>query len=98
MDADSLYLSPHLDDAVLSCAGHILHERAQGRRVVVATLFGAGGGDEAGRKLYQARRDEDRRALALLGAECLHLGLVDAPFRDDYYRSFQSILLGKHAR
>jgi hypothetical protein len=94
----SLYLSPHLDDAVLSCAGHILHEREQGRRVVVATLFSEGGEGETGRRLYRARRDEDRRALAVLGAECLHLGLLDAPFRDPYYRSFQPLLLGRHVR
>jgi hypothetical protein len=98
MSTEVLYLSPHLDDAVLSCAGHILHERDQGRRVLAATLFSAGGDDASSQRLYQARRDEDHRALSLLGAECLHLGLRDAPFRDPYYRSFQSLLLGTHTR
>jgi LmbE family N-acetylglucosaminyl deacetylase len=45
----SVYFSPHLDDVVLSCGAQILAERAEGRRVVVATLFSACGEDEEGR-------------------------------------------------
>jgi LmbE family N-acetylglucosaminyl deacetylase len=33
-----LYLSPHLDDAVLSCGGQIHHQARAGARVVVVTL------------------------------------------------------------
>lgn len=87
---DALYVSPHLDDAVLSCPGRILEDVAAGRRVVVATVFSRG--DET----YAVRRDEDRRALALLGAEPLWLDLPDAPYRDPYYNSFRTIVLDEH--
>jgi LmbE family N-acetylglucosaminyl deacetylase len=89
--------SPHLDDVVLSCPAHVLAERTAGRRVIVATLFTEGGEDEDGRRLYALRRREDETAVALLGAEPLHLGLPDAPFRGPYYRSFRAIVLGEQA-
>ncbi len=72
--ADVIILSPHLDDAVLAAGGMISREAAAGRRVEVWTCFTAGPpldtippflrvmGD------YAARRQEDERALALLGA------------------------------
>ena len=37
--AQHLYLSPHLDDAVLSCGGMILQQTAAGRSVAVVTVF-----------------------------------------------------------
>src|SRR5262249_19546094 len=92
MRCDSLYLSPHLDDAVLSCAARILEETTAGRRVVVATLCpGAAAGRE---ELSRRRREEAARAVASLGASALHLGLPDAPFRRPYYSSFRAIVLG----
>jgi LmbE family N-acetylglucosaminyl deacetylase len=69
-----LVLSPHLDDAVLSCGGAMLDRARLGDRVVVATVFSEG-------REYARRRDEDRRALEVLGAEVMHLGLFDAPER-----------------
>lgn len=36
---DALYVSPHADDAALSCAGRLLGERARGQRVLVLLLF-----------------------------------------------------------
>ncbi len=41
MPASSLvhiYLSPHLDDAVFSCGGHLYHQAQAGARVVVVTI------------------------------------------------------------
>src|SRR5262249_51399459 len=92
----SVYFSPHLDDVVLSCSANVLAERAAGRGVVVATLFSAGGEDAEGRHLYEQRRREDLRALALLDAQSLQVGLLDAPFRTPFYRSFRTIVLGEH--
>jgi LmbE family N-acetylglucosaminyl deacetylase len=86
---DLVYLSPHLDDAVLSCAGSLVAERRRGRRALVATLFTEG---DAG---YAARREEDARALELLGADGLWAGLRDAPFRSARYRSFSGIVLDR---
>jgi LmbE family N-acetylglucosaminyl deacetylase len=93
-----VYLSPHLDDAVLSC-GAAIHQRCHaGDRVVVLTIF-AGAPDDSrplashARLLYDPlgtpdegvslRRDEDRAALALLGAEAEYLHLPDCVFRCD---------------
>jgi LmbE family N-acetylglucosaminyl deacetylase len=90
-----LFLSPHLDDAVLSCAALIEAVRST-CPVTVATLFTAatspphtlaarsflrqcGAADAAG--LFGARRSEDRDVLAELGVEHLHLGETDALFR-----------------
>lgn len=39
MAYDTLILSPHLDDAVLSCGGRIHQATAAGKKVLVATLF-----------------------------------------------------------
>ena len=35
---DHIYLSPHLDDAALSCGGGIAAQRAAGERALVVTL------------------------------------------------------------
>jgi len=93
---DAVYLSPHLDDAVLSCGGRIADEVARGERVLVVTLFTA---DEPAEppsalatdlrrwwrlppgEVMARRRREDAGALARLGAESLHLGLAEAPYR-----------------
>lgn len=91
-----LFLSPHLDDAVLSCAGRIQAEVRDGHRVVVATVFSAGGRTEASRRHYDRRRVEDREATQLLGAEPLWLDLPDAPFRRDYYRCYREICFETH--
>lgn len=92
MRCDVLYLSPHLDDAVLSCAARIRQETKAGQRVVVATLFTEA--DAEREELYRRRRAEDVRALESLGATAIHCGLRDAPFRRRYYSSFRAIVLG----
>jgi LmbE family N-acetylglucosaminyl deacetylase len=88
-ECDALFVSPHLDDVVLSCPGHVLDERAAGARVLIATLFT----DGADRDAYALRRDEDRRAAALLGVDCLHLGLLDAPSRRGHPAGFRALIL-----
>jgi hypothetical protein len=69
-----LIVSPHLDDAVLSCAGAIHTHVRRGDQVIVATVFTQG-------HEHAQRRAEDLRAVASLGAVALHLGLLDAPER-----------------
>ncbi|MEU1231046.1 PIG-L family deacetylase [Streptomyces sp. NPDC005828] len=90
-----IVLSPHLDDAVLSC-GALLGWAGRRAPVTVATLF-----TEAApppytlsarqylrqtracdaEQLYADRRAEDRRVLELLGVDWRHVGLVDGLFR-----------------
>ena len=93
---DAVFISPHLDDAALSCGGAIAHLVAAGVRVTVVTVFT--GDQPAGESLsglarrahaswgigeqpLSARRDEDIAAMELLGARAEHLGLLDAIYR-----------------
>jgi len=96
--APLVVLSPHLDDAVLSCGGRIAHAVEQGRRVIVATVFTR---DEPAEppsalaadlrrwwnlppgEVMSRRRAEDVEACRRLGAESLHLDLAEAPYRTD---------------
>jgi len=92
----AIYLSPHLDDAVLSCGGQITQLVRAGQVVRVVTVFAGDVPAEAaaspfvqelharwglGRNPPAARRAEDRAALGILGARATHL-----PFPDCVYR------------
>ncbi len=84
-----LVLSPHLDDAVLSCAWALMHcEHA----VAATLLAGTPAGDypltdwdrrcgfASAADAMRARRDEDRAALGELGAQPHHLDFLDAQY------------------
>ncbi|WP_369142643.1 PIG-L deacetylase family protein [Streptomyces sp. R44] len=90
-----LVLSPHLDDAVLSC-GALLGWAGRRAPVTVATLFTEAApppytlsarqylkraGARDAQELFADRRAEDRRVLELLDADWRHVGLVDGLFR-----------------
>lgn len=91
-----LFLSPHLDDAVLSCGGTI-HQLAQrGEQVVILTVMAGEPPDNlpntpslqavqarwgTGHHLVGARRAEDIRAARRLGAKVVHLTLLECLFR-----------------
>jgi LmbE family N-acetylglucosaminyl deacetylase len=84
-------LSPHLDDAVLSC----WHRLAQPDALVVLNVFtgvpasaGAAawwdrltGATDSGQRVRE-RVDEDRRALALAGRTPVNLGFLDEQYRE----------------
>lgn len=95
-----IFVAPHLDDAALSCGGQIAQFRAANERVLAVTLCaGTPPADAAltpfaeylhrewalGDDPIARRRDEDVRALALLGCDVLHLDLLDAPYRVPMY-------------
>jgi LmbE family N-acetylglucosaminyl deacetylase len=88
-----LFISPHLDDAVFSCAARILRESEAGAKVIVATVFSHVRPRSTGHGKYASRRAEDRQGLRLLGAKPLWLGLFDAPSRNPFYNSFRQIVL-----
>lgn len=82
----ALIISPHLDDAALSC-GQLMAGR---KGVTVATVFTGTPTDPAQSTTYdrhsgfnsageamQARRAEDVQALDILGARAHHLGFID---------------------
>jgi LmbE family N-acetylglucosaminyl deacetylase len=94
----SIFLSPHPDDAVLSCGGTIYQLAENGYRPIVITVFG--GYRPSGVPLSEfarglhvrwqlgedapvARRDEDRAACDRLGAMLIHLPFADAIYRFD---------------
>ena len=91
-----LILSPHLDDAVLSCGGFMAEAVEAGRRVVVYNMFCApykgllspfacelhvNWGNPA--DIYELRLEEDRQALDIIGAERLIGDVCDAIYRRD---------------
>jgi LmbE family N-acetylglucosaminyl deacetylase len=95
-DYDAIFVSPHLDDVALSCAGAVQRHRADGRRVLTAVAFSHAGPDAEAdeRDHYAARRAEERRAAVEAGYDVLWGGFVDAPFRDPPHRSFNAIVWG----
>ncbi|HVL96443.1 MAG TPA: hypothetical protein VM266_11340 [Solirubrobacteraceae bacterium] len=88
-DAPALVLSPHLDDAVLSC-WHVLSGPGD---VTVANVFTAPppdgvlthydrvAGASASAAMMARRLDEDRAALGRAGREPLALGLLESAYR-----------------
>lgn len=95
----TIYLSPHLDDAVLSAGGLLSEWAAGGLRIEIWTLMaGFPGGQELsdfGRRMHaewgtttpdetvRLRRAEDRRAAAAIGAISRHFDFVDCLYRRD---------------
>jgi LmbE family N-acetylglucosaminyl deacetylase len=90
-----IFISPHLDDAVLSCGG-LLSFLAGKTSVSVVTLFTEAGppphtlsGREFLRqchvgnaeRLFAGRKKEDRSVLEGMGIEAIHLGFPDALWR-----------------
>jgi LmbE family N-acetylglucosaminyl deacetylase len=96
-DYGHIYLSPHLDDAALSCGGGIAAQRAADERVLVVTLCTAAPAPnmqfsdlalEFHRKwglrpaeVVAARLHEERRALDILNADSYWAGMFDAIYR-----------------
>jgi LmbE family N-acetylglucosaminyl deacetylase len=94
----AIFLSPHLDDAVLSCGGQIFMETAVKNPVLIVTIMaGEPAADvqmsEFARSLHQrwelarnavmVRRAEDIVACQILGADYLHWSVPDCIYRAD---------------
>jgi LmbE family N-acetylglucosaminyl deacetylase len=107
--APAVFVSPHLDDAVLSCAA-LMRVMAAVAPVTVVTLFSAAGppphtraartflrqcGATDAATLFAQRRAEDVAVLDGLGVRHVHLGHPDALFRR---RRDPSGLLGRAGR
>ena len=91
----AVIMSPHLDDAVLSC-GALLAHLAGSCPVTVVTVFTEAApppwslparrqlraiGVTDAEHFFEQRREEDTKVLAEVGAAVVHLGLRDALFR-----------------
>lgn len=90
-----IFLSPHLDDVVFSCGGFLWDLVKQDHQVDVWT-FATRDPDLTSLSTYakslhvrwnqwenpsRTRREEDAKALALLGCDPLHLGYLDCIYR-----------------
>ena len=92
-----IYLSPHLDDAVLS-AGGLIHDQAKsGIPVEIWTIMSGYPpegefsqfaqlqhymwGFPSAEAAVSARREEDERAAAIVGARAVHLDFLDCIYR-----------------
>ena len=108
MARTAVAVSPHLDDAVFSCGGLLAALSDSGWRVVVATVFTGSVSAPTGFALacqldkglppdvdYMAlRRDEDRAAARVVGAEARWLRFLEAPHRG--YHSAAALFGGLH--
>jgi len=90
---DVIFLSPHLDDVVLSVGALIARQVTQGQRVEVRTVFTSGPPMERVHKRfrvfagYDQRYQEDERALSLLGASHRWLGFSERIWREPKVRN-----------
>lgn len=91
-----IFISPHLDDAVLSCGTLLTKLQKLKKQVVVFTVFTKAGSrpyspqaqrflDVCGyidaQELFSEREKEDARAMKFFKAKYYHLGFVDAAWR-----------------
>jgi LmbE family N-acetylglucosaminyl deacetylase len=92
-----IYLSPHFDDAVLSCGGLIFEQNRQGVQTEIWTILAgdpppgplsefaqmnhALWGVTSGEQVVGMRRAEDEVAAFIVGAELVHFGIPDCIYR-----------------
>lgn len=111
-DATSaIFLSPHYDDAVLSCGGTVALLADQGCQPLVVTIFGgevlddmitdfakwkhSRWGAASVEDIVYRRQEEDGDAVRVLGGIPRWLGYPDAIYRGDRYLSDPSLFGGK---
>src|SRR5687768_9604247 len=91
-----IFLSPHLDDVVLSCGATIARLHNQGETVIILTVMAGEPPDdvpetpvvralrekfEGVNKAVLTRRREDAQAAMCLGVKVYHLWLLECCFR-----------------
>lgn len=92
-----IYFSPHLDDAVLSAGGLIFEQTRSGIPVEIwtfmcgypppgevspfAELLHAQWGFSSAEETTRSRREEDRNAAAVIGAQVVHFDFLDCIYR-----------------
>lgn len=95
MQAQCVYLSPHLDDAVFSCGGRIWQQRDRSQVLVVTVFAGAPAPNRplsayaqqlharwgAPANAVRERQAENRSALDVLGARAVHWPYLDCIYR-----------------
>jgi O-antigen/teichoic acid export membrane protein/LmbE family N-acetylglucosaminyl deacetylase len=105
-----LFVSPHLDDGVLSC-GALISDLKSDHEITVATVFSAAAPGPVSlsarqylrqcrsadpQLLYRLRQAEDQEILTRIGVDLVHLGAVDALFRRRRHRTRFGAFVGRH--
>jgi O-antigen/teichoic acid export membrane protein/LmbE family N-acetylglucosaminyl deacetylase len=105
-----LFVSPHLDDGVLSC-GALMSNLQPENEITVATVFSAAAPGRISlsarqylrqcrsadpQLLYGLRQAEDQQVLTRLGVDLVHLGAVDALFRRRRHRTRLGAFIGRY--
>jgi LmbE family N-acetylglucosaminyl deacetylase len=80
-------VSPHLDDAILSCGILMQQRRALGDEILSLNIFTAGTN-------AATRQKEDRLAAEKIGAQTFFLDELDAPDRNPLYKSDIKLFFG----
>jgi LmbE family N-acetylglucosaminyl deacetylase len=92
---DAIFLSPHLDDAALSCGGYIKHLTQSGKTALIVSVTAGDPPDTQlspfAKRLHlrwqlavndaAERRFEDKDACTILGADWLHWNISDCIYR-----------------
>lgn len=107
-ETTGIFISPHLDDVVLSCGGTLAHLAQRRAKVILVTVFTADRRLGAplsplAQQLHQAwgeenlpfelRRQEDKRTADYLGIECRWLDFADAIYRYPELRNSDELFL-----
>jgi LmbE family N-acetylglucosaminyl deacetylase len=108
---DHVYLSPHLDDAALSCGGAIARHTIAGSRVLVVTICTAMPPDItklssfaeqthqmwgfSSEEIISARQREDGIAMEHLAADSMWAGMLDAIYRKPDVYTDNTALFGE---
>jgi LmbE family N-acetylglucosaminyl deacetylase len=93
----TIYISPHFDDAVLSCGGLIFEQNRQGVQTEIWTILAGDPppgplsefaqenhvlwGLTSGEQVVAMRKEEDEAAASIVGAELVHFGFPDCIYR-----------------
>ena len=94
---DAIYLSPHLDDAALSCGGQIHGQTSQGQSVLIVTVMAGDAPPDMRSPIIEElhgrwrlpqetvamRRAEDQAACRVLGADWQHWDVRDCVYRQE---------------
>ncbi len=94
-----LCLSPHLDDAALSCGAQLWQYAREGQSVHILNIFSATDQTEGSARFlgYRAsalateRQREEQAAMTKLGVASESLDWLDAPFRNRRYRAYHQL-------
>lgn len=104
-----VFISPHLDDAVLS-NGDLIQYLAKRTKVIVVTIFTKASrkphtfftkkfislcGYKNTDKFFNARKQEDLNVFSNLGVQCYHLDFIDAAWRKKENPGYLTRLIGK---